>query len=82
MSKSSASKNDRVETVRSELYRCVYVTAYDEVALTNYLVQPPSQNYAIMNINVEEELNERRNGGDLDDDGEDARYFDNTMREV
>ena len=32
----------------------------------------PSQNYVIMNINVEEELNERRNGGDLDDDGDDA----------
>ena len=42
------------------------------MALTNYLVHTPSQNYVIININVDEEMNERRNGGDLDDDGEDT----------
>ena len=31
---------------------------------------------------MEEELNERGNGGDLDDDGDDAREFDDTTREV
>ena len=35
-----------------------------------------------MEIGVEEELNERENGGNLDDDGDDARDFDNTTREV
>ena len=29
---------------------------------------------------MEEELNERLNGGDLDDGGDDERYFDDTMR--
>ena len=52
------------ETVRSEISYCDYVTADDEVALPNYLVHLPIQNDVIMVIAVEEELNERRNGGD------------------
>ena len=50
--------------------------------LPNFLVHLPSQNYFIMDIDVKEELNERVNGGYLDDVGDNARYFDNTMREV
>ena len=46
------------------------------------MVHLPSQNGVIVEIDVEEELNERGNGGDLDDVGDNARYFDNTMREV
>ena len=43
-------------------------------------MHPPSQNNFIVDIGVEEELNERANGGDSDDDGDDSRYFDDTMR--
>ena len=35
-----------------------------------------------MDIDVEEELNERVNGGDLDDVSDNARYFGDTMREI
>ena len=35
-----------------------------------------------MDVDVEEELYETGNGGDLDDDGDDARYFGDTKREV
>ena len=42
----------------------------------------PTHNCLIMEIDLEKELNERRNGGDLDDDGDDAREFGDTMREV
>ena len=31
---------------------------------------------------MKEELNDRGNGGDSDDDLEDARHFNNTMKEV
>ena len=52
------------------------------MALTNYLVHLPSKNYVIMNIDVDEELNERVNGGELDGVGDNARYFDDIMRGV
>ena len=52
------------------------------MALLNYLVQLPSHNYARVDIDVNKELNEKINGGDLDDDVDNARYFDDTMREV
>ena len=52
------------------------------MALPNYLVQLPSHNDVIVDIGVEEELNDRVNGGDSDDDGEYAIYFDYKMREV
>ena len=35
-----------------------------------------------MEMDAEEELNERINVGDLDDDGDNARYFDAKMREL
>ena len=35
-----------------------------------------------MNIDVDEELNERVNGGYFDDFGDNERYFDDKMREV
>ena len=52
------------------------------MVLPNYLVNLPSQNDVIMEIYVEEELNERGNGGDFDDDGDDTRDFDGIMRKV
>ena len=41
-----------------------------------------SQNDVIMEMDVEEELNKRVNGGDSDDYDENARYFNGTMKEV
>ena len=41
-----------------------------------------SRNDVIMDIDMEEELSEMVNGGDLYGDGDNARYFDNIMREV
>ena len=42
----------------------------------------PIQNGVIVDIDVEEELSDKINGGDLDDDDENSRDFDNTMREL
>ena len=64
MRKSNASKNDGDKTVRYELYHGGYVTADYEVALLKYLVHLSSKNDFIMEMNVEEEMNERVNGGD------------------
>ena len=44
------------------------------MVLTNYLVHITSHNDVIMEIDLEEELNKRVNYGDLDDDGDNARY--------
>ena len=82
MSKASVSDGNGDKTVRSELSRGGYVTVDDKVAPPNYLVHLLRQNDVIMDIDVEEELNERGNSGDSDDDGDDARDFDGTMREV
>ena len=79
MIKSSASDSDGDKTVHSELHCGGYVISYDKVVLPNYLVQLLSQNDVIVDIGVDEELNERANGGDLDDD---ARKCDDTVREV
>ena len=65
MRKSSASDGDEYETVRSELSHGDYVTAYDKVDLPNYLVHLTSQYDVIVDIDVEEVLNERGNGGYL-----------------
>ena len=73
---------DEDKRVHSEISRGGYVTAYDELELPNFLVHLPSQNYVILDIDVEEELNERVNGGYFDDFGDNARYFDDKMREV
>ena len=51
------------------------------MALPNYLVHLQNQNNITAEIDVEEELNERVNSGDLDGGGDDARYFYDTMRE-
>ena len=53
MSKSSVSDGDGDKTVRSEISSGGYVTSYDEVVLTNYLVLLPSNNYVIVYIDVE-----------------------------
>ena len=73
---------DRDKLVHPEISRGGYVTAYDGLALPNFMVHLPSQNYFIIDIDVEEELNERVNGGYLYDVGEKAKYLNNTMREV
>ena len=62
--KSNASDNDGDKTVRCELYHGSYVTEDYEVALLKYLVHLSSRNYVMMEMDVEEELNERVNGGD------------------
>ena len=82
MRKSSASNGEREKNIRSDISCGSYVTVYENVALTNYLVHLPSKNDVIMEIYVEEELNERGNGGDLDDDSEDKIDFDDTTSEV
>ena len=66
----------------SELSQGGYVTAYDKLEMPNYMVYLPSKIDFIVDIDVEEEINNRVNGGDSDDCGGDARYFDNTTREV
>ena len=48
---------------------------------TNYLVHLSSQYDVIVAIDIEEELNGRGNGGDLDYDGENTIDFDDKMRE-
>ena len=42
----------------------------------------PRKNDVVVDIDVEEELNDRLNGGDLDDICDNTRDFDDTMREV
>ena len=83
MRKSIASDGGGDKTVRSEISRGGQVTADDEVALPNYLVHLQSQNDFIMEMDVDQELNQRGNCGDSDDDnGDYARDFDDTMRGV
>ena len=82
MSKSSKSNGDGYKTVHSELSHGGFFAADNKVALPNYLVQLPSQNDLIMDIGVEEELNERGDCGDSDGVGDDARDFDDKMREI
>ena len=50
--------------------------------MTNYLVNIPSQNYFILEIYVEWELNKSVNGWDLYDDDENAQDFENSIRGV
>ena len=70
------------KTSHSVLSRGGYITEYEYVALPNYLVHLQNQNGIIVDIDVDEELNERVDGGDLDDDGDNVRKFDDTMSEV
>ena len=82
MIKLSASANDGDEFAHSELSRGGYVTSDEKLELSNYLVNLPSQNDVRMEMDVEYLLNQSGNGGDLDDYGDDARDFYDTMREV
>ena len=82
MGKTSKSDNDGYKTVLYEIYHGGYVTSDDKVAPSNYLVHLPSHNDVIVNIDVKEELNDMGNCGDSDDDSDDARNFDDTMKEV
>ena len=82
MIKTSASDGDRDKTFHYNQSRVGYVTSNDDVALSNYLVKIPSHTDVILDIDVEEELNDRVNGEDSDDDGDDAIDLENTMREV
>ena len=75
--KTSASNGDKTETVFSEISCGGYITADYEVSLTNYLVQTPIHNDVMVDIDLEEELNERGNGGNSDYGGDDVQYFDN-----
>ena len=54
MSKSSASEGEWDETVHYELSCGGYVAEDCEVALTNYLLHLPSQNYVTVEIDVYE----------------------------
>ena len=82
MSKANASDGYRDGTVRSELSCGGYVSEYDKIELHSYLLHLPIQNGVIMYIDVEEKLNERGNGRDSNDDGDNARDFYNTIKEV
>ena len=64
MIKTSVRGGDGYKMVQSELSCGGYVTADDKVTLPNYLVHVPSHNDVIVDIDVEEELNERVNGDD------------------
>ena len=68
--------------VHSELSRGGCVTAYDNIALPHYLVHLPNQNDLVLDIEVEEDMNQRLNSGYLDGDGYNARDFDDTMIKV
>ena len=81
MRKSSAIDGDRDKMIHSVISHVVYVTADDEVSLPNNLVHLPTQNDVILDIDAEEELNSKVNGGDLYEHGENVRDFDDTMRE-
>ena len=81
MRKLSASNNNGEENVHSDISCGGYITSDEEVVMPQYLVHLPSQNDVIIEMDVEEELNEMLNFGDLDYDGDKARDFDDTMRE-
>ena len=81
MIKASTRDSEGDKTVCSGICCGGYVTADNQVAISNYLVHVPSQNDVILEIGVEEKLNERGNCGDSDDDGDYARNFGNTLRE-
>ena len=48
---------DGDKRVHSEISRGLYVTEYYGLSLPNFLVHLQSQNYVIMDIDVEEKLN-------------------------
>ena len=64
------------------IFRGGYITDYYKVALPNYMVHLPNENDVVMEMDVDEELNDRGNGGDSDDDVENLRYFNDKMRRL
>ena len=82
MKKSRVIEGDVDETVHSELSHGGYATSDEKAEMPNYLVQLQSQNDVIVDIDMEEEPNQRVNGGDQDNVGDNARDFEDTMREV
>ena len=82
MKKSRVIEGDVDETVHSELSHGGYATAEDKVEMPNYLVQLQRQNNIIVDIDVQEELNQRGNGEDSDNVGDNARDSEDTMREI
>ena len=82
MKKSRVIQADVDETAHSVLSHGGYATAEDKVEMPNYLVQLQRQNDVIVDIDVQEELNQRGNGGDSDNVGDNARDFEDTMREI
>ena len=79
MSKAGVRDGDGEKMVHSEIYHGGYITADEQFALPNELVHLPSQNYVIVDIDVEEEMNERVDIVDQDDFFKNTIYFDNTM---
>ena len=67
------------KTVHSESSHGGYVNWDGGVALPEYLVHLPNQNYFILYIDMEEELNKRVNGGNSDYYGGDEIDFGGTM---
>ena len=57
MIKTKTIDGDDTKRVLFEISRGGYFTEDDEVALTNYLMHLPSNNYFIVDIDVEYELN-------------------------
>ena len=82
MSKSSISNGDIDKTVRSDISCGSYVSADYKVALPKYLVHLPSYSDFIMDMDVEEELNDRLNGVYLGGGCDNTRDFYDTMWEV
>ena len=81
MCKISTSNCDETETVFFQLYYVGYITEDYKVPLPSYLLNFPFQNDAILEIDDQEELNDRENGGYSYEDGDYAQFFDNTMRQ-
>ena len=72
MRKTSTSNSDKTKKVFSCPSHGCYVTVDDEEALSNYLVHLSSKNYVMVDIDLEEDMNERGDRGDFDDDVDDA----------
>ena len=82
MRKTSARNGEETKKVFSYPSHGGYVTSDDQVALSKKLVQLLSHNGVIVDIDVEEEMNERGDDRNQDGDGDDSQYFDESMREV
>ena len=72
MRKTSASNGNKIKTVFSEPSCGAYVTEDDEVALPKCLVHLPSKIGSMVDIDLQQELKQRVNGGNSDYYGDDA----------